>query len=426
MNSLAFHALNLTSAGSSDVSRGVAPLTEGRTDTIYLPDNAGSPIWLPYASGVPGKVYANGQWWFYSAPAATNSCPDSSDLGGGTAWSGGGGASRIQNQVGLRGEANGASLITDPGGSFSIVFNNSITGDARTVIILVKKEASTSYPGFDVGASRHILNSNTGTLVTVTATNLIAVEVNDVGVAWEVLIQVGNTTDVLGLYPQLSSDGSTLDSAATGSAVIMNVDVRIGATIAQVRGTSPIFTASGSASVTASDPSFDDANHDDTEGAYYCEIKNVGIDGVNDAGLIGMGTDGRILYSSDANGFKSFDGVNTASGPVITLAADDTEYKVALAYGSSKQRINTDDSWGTEATFDGVYNNAENKLNILHDDVTTGAPEGVVLKRDLRRYDMTYAEGIIAIPPMMNGIFPSQGGDNADHVRGRVGGHILA
>ena len=68
--SLVFHALSLFSADSPNVSRGIGDLTEVRTSPIYLPDDSG--IWQSFGSGVPGKVYANAQWWQYGAPATTN------------------------------------------------------------------------------------------------------------------------------------------------------------------------------------------------------------------------------------------------------------------------------------------------------------------------------------------------------------------
>ena len=59
--SLVFHTLVMETLNSTFVSRGIGDLTEARTSTIYLPDDAG--IWQSFGSGIPGRVYAGGKWW---------------------------------------------------------------------------------------------------------------------------------------------------------------------------------------------------------------------------------------------------------------------------------------------------------------------------------------------------------------------------
>ncbi len=418
----AFHVLDYLAKDDADVILGDGSLTEGRSGTIYLPDDSG--IWQPFTSGVPGRVYANGQWWLYGGPAGTNQLIRSYDLAD-AAWAETGSNVAVLDAVGMRGEANDATTLTDDDSGSPESVNDTVTcpndSNTNTFRSFIRKDSDEiRFPSFryrlsgGAAQSDHLhINTKTGAFAEETGSVFSDLEVNDAGDWWEVLVSLlndssGNTSCLIYCYPARGIVFGVSSSAAIGSCIIGNMEIHLNKTIAQVRGTTPIFTSGSTESVNASDPNFDDANHSDTEGAYFCEFRNVGIDGVNDAGLIGLGTAGRILYSTAANGFKALDGVNTASGPVVTLAADDVEYKIGLAYGSSKQRINTNDSWGAEATYDGVYNNAENKLNVLHDDVTTSAPEGVMLVRNLRRYNMTYAEALIAIPKMMNGIFPPE------------------
>ena len=72
-------------------------------------------------------------------------------------------------------------------------------------------------------------------------------------------------------------------------------------------------------------------------------------------------------------------------------------------------RGNTDDSWGTAVVYDGEYNNVNNKLGVIKNDIFTANAFTGMLMRNLRRYDLSYADAQTAIDAMMNGTFPSDG-----------------
>jgi len=364
--------------------------------------------------------------WLYGGPAGTNEITYSRDLTN-AVWAGS--AVVALDAVGLEGVANTASTVTDNDGAVSedllegiVVSNDS---NSNTLRIFIKKDSDeTRFPALQLAYAggtdqRHEIrfNTKTGDFVSVNALGTGASEVNDVGYWWEILIQLtnnttGNSVAYIWMHPALRLTLNGVDDVSTtGSMIVGNVELHRNKSIAQVRGSTPIFTFGSTVSVDATDLSFDDANHVDLQGAYYAEFKNVGINNTDStAGLLGMGAGGRIWYTfSTPHRFINRDGSSgDTNGPTITLAADDTEFKVGLAYGSGNKRVNTDNVWTAVGAYDGAYDNTENKLNVLHDRFTSSAPTAVMLLRNLRRYDMTYAEAIEAIPDMMNDIFPSE------------------
>jgi hypothetical protein len=253
------------------------------------------------------------------------------------------------------------------------------------------------------GTVRLIVNVSTGAVVIETGAG--NAESNSAGDWWEVLIDVQNAGSAvqgfLEIFPAFSTDGTSQDVTATGTAVIGNAEFHLNKTIAQVRGSTPIFTSGSTVTVDASDPSFDDANHADLEGAYFCEFKNVGLDAANKGGLVGLGTSGRLFFTSIATDIRCFDGTNQPTGPAITLAADDTEYKIGLAYGDASLRVNTDDVWGTAGSYDGAFDNGNSKLDVLHGTTFLTDPSSVMLLRNLRRYDLPYLEAQDRIDELM-------------------------
>ena len=413
---LAFHALNFGAAGSPDVSIGTGVLTEARTSTIYLPDDSG--IWRPFTSGIPGKVFANGRWWLYGGPAGTNELTRSFDLSG-AAWAETGTDVAALDAIGLEGVANTASTLTDNDGSAIEFLLESISipddSNPNVLRIFVKKDAITlRFPEFRLRLTAgtqqrsHVqLNTLTGEAVIRFSEGTVAVESNSSGDWWELLFSVinngtGNNNANILLFPAFETVfENTGDVAATGSIIVGNVELHLNKTIAQVRGTTPIFTSGSTVTVDAADPSFDDENHADLEGAYFCEFKNVGLDGPNNGGLLGLGSSGKLIYADSAGQFENFDGNDVAFGPGITLAADDVEYKIGVAYGDGLHRLNTDGVWGTADPYDGEFDNTLGKLNVLDNDVFSSEAETVMLMRNLRRYDLSYVDAQTKIDQLM-------------------------
>lgn len=401
--------------------------TTGQTDTTsseFVPTTtaAAHKIFGTDRSGVPLASLP----WLYGGPAATNEFTYSRDLTN-AAWTASGAVTRTYDQVGLGGAVNTATYLEDDdaAGYEAVLENVTIADDSNTHVwrYFIKKDADeTRFPRIDAtlinGTTQNVIvhvNTATGAININQSSGTVAVEVNDEGDWWEVLLSVenntsGNLTARTIIYPAGGSIFGTSDPNAVGSAIIGQVEFHINKEIAQVRGSTPLFTAGSTVTVDATDLSFDDANHVDLEGAWYCEFKNVGVDTNNLGGLLGVGTNGRFLYGK-TNGLSisSVDGTTVLSGPPIVLAADDTEYKIGLAYGDSLYRINTDDVWGTAAAYDGAWDNTEGKIRVVAAVSTTAVPVTVMLLRNLRRYDLSYDKAQTAIDGMMNGVFPSEG-----------------
>lgn len=379
--------------------------------------------YIPTTTAVASKIFATDRSgvalsdlpWLYGGPAGTNSITYSRDLTN-AAWTKVGGVINSYDQVGLTGAANTATYLEDDDGAAYEYVSETITVPADTNLNIarwfVKKDTDeTRFPffGMDIGAVAAYYHVNTKTGATSaegTPAAGGAIEVNQVGDWWEVLVSLtndGSTNQVIYAIPARSTVIGTASVAATGSIIVGNVELHLNKTIAQVRGSTPIFTAGSTVSVNATDLSFDDANHSDTEGAYYLEFKNVGLNASNKGGLIGLGVNGRLLFNLAAADFRAYDGTTSIIGPTITLAADDTEYKIGLAYGSSLARTNVDDAWGTEAAYDGAFDNANSKLAVLRRNNTDlFDPPAVMLMRNLRRYDLSYADAQTKINELMS------------------------
>ena len=376
----ALHALDYSSASSPHVIAGVGDLTEARVSTIYLPDDAG--IWQSFLSGIAGRVYANLQWWLYSGPACTNLQIRSNDQTD-AEWAAVN-MTVAQDAVGMRNDANAACTLTATAAN-ATVLANAITAASSDQTI------------------RWFLKRLTGS-------GVIEITV-DGGTTWQdVTTEVDSSSgfnEAMETLAALANPQIGIRIVTSGDAVVVgNAELFTSKSISQVKDSSPIFTAGSTVTANACDLGFDIANHDNTEGAYYCEIKNVGFDGTNSIGVITMHSSGRILYANTASSFLSYDGSTIGSASSGGFAADDTEYKIALAYGSSFKRIKRDDNWGAANAYDGAFT-LGSKLEVLRDQAN-GVPTVVLFLRNLRRYDMTYADALVAIPDMMNGDFPSE------------------
>ena len=348
-----------------------------QTPSEYIPTTtvAAHKIFGTDRSGVPLASLP----WLYGGPAGTNSQIQSDDQTN-VEWTAVT-MTAAKDAAGMRGEANGACTLT-------------ATAANATVIANIITAAS------DDQTTRWSIKRKTGVGV---------VEITvDGGTTWQdVTTEVDSTTgfnEAIESLAALANPQIGIRIVTSGDAVIVgNAEAHTAKTQTQVRGSTPIFTAGSTVTVNASDPSFDDANHDDTEGAYFVEFKNVGLNAANLGGLVGLGTSARVLYTATAAvSIRAFDGTALTQGPTdLTLAADDTEYKIGLAYGSSLYRINTDADWGSAGSYDGVFDNAISKLAVLRDEDLTAAANSVMLMRNLRRYDLPYVAAQTKIGELM-------------------------
>lgn len=399
---LAFHALDLVNGVfSADVIKGVGNLTEARTSTIYLPDASG--VWQPFTSGVPGEYYANGQWWLYGAPLYKNEIIYSRDL---TQWTQVGTAVSAYDAVGLEGVANTASTLTnnDSGAHELVNVNVTIPADTNTHIhrYTVKKDTvTTRFPALMSGKNGgpfvllH-LNTATGALTEAALVGALVytTEVNLVGDWWEVLIAATNqsTTNFTGwVNPADGTVAGTRNTAATGSIIDGNTGLVLNKSIANLRGSSPIFTSGSAQTINATANSFDIANHNNTQGGYFIEWtpQFATSEASGNIEIISLNGGADLLFYDATNSLlKSTDGTNTASVALTVVAG--TTYKLWVAYGSGSLQVGVGVATGTATSYDGAFATGT-KIEV------TARSAYVQLAADLRRYNQTFPAAVTTL-----------------------------
>ena len=191
--------------------------------------------------------------------AATNSIPASWDLTD-AAWTVIGTSVAALDAVGMNGLANNATTLTDDNGAAHEYLTEAVTYTLATIstlsraFILKDSDESrfvglrNSVTGGSPTADVLHLNTKTGAYALQIGGTFTG-EVNSYEDYWEVLLELAprdsNRTDVE-VYPAMGTVLGTAATAATGSCVVGNVEFHENKTIAEVRGTTPIFTTSAS------------------------------------------------------------------------------------------------------------------------------------------------------------------------------------
>jgi hypothetical protein len=191
-------------------------------------------------------------------PAATNSLPYSRDY---ATWTKFNNLTSAYTEVGITGEMNTASIVTDTSNSaqgYGYKDANVSSGVPVTVVIYLKKvtPSTTNYPsvgGIGVGINaRLVVDPVNGTGVWEAGRSGDAYEIISAGLWWKVLVQDASTSaGGLSIYliPAFNGDGSsTADNTPTGSMIYGNIEVYDNKTIAEVRGLGPIFTTTAAVS----------------------------------------------------------------------------------------------------------------------------------------------------------------------------------
>lgn len=404
-NPLRFHAFedDVTGTFVADVLIGIGNVTEANTSTRYY---KGVTDWVEYASTVPGQFYDGTKWWVVGQKACTNEITQSFDLAD-AAWLETGTSVAALDAVGLRGDVNGATTLTDDdGGAFEQVTELlAIPDDSNTTVwrfFVGKDTDETRFPEFQCvlngGTAQQLLiglNTKTGATANRTSIGTTASEVNQFGDWWELLVSVvnNNTGNNIGKTEVLPALGTTIAvaaAAATGSIIVGNVELHLNTTIEAVRGSSPLFTSGSTGSVNASDKSFDDSNIP-AQGGVFLEWQpqyatsevsgDIEILSLNDAA-------GLLYYDATNSLLKSFDGTNTASVALTIVAG--TTYKIWAAFGGTSLQVGVDASTGTLGTFDGVFT-AGTKLELVTPSANTN------YTRNIRAYRQQFTEVVATL-----------------------------
>ena len=352
----------------------------------YVLVPANSPAWVgarwsggvAYATGESGDNLASLPY-LYVAPGRENLNTYSNDLSNG-AWTKAGSASAALDANGLTGAGNTATTATDPGGSSFIYRATTIVATTYTYTarwFVKKDEDTTRFPGCFVeyggggGAARawYHLNTSTGELTAVALNaGVYAAESLLRGDWWEVLISVDNTSKTSITQYFLPADASvagTRSAAASGSAIVGNMELYADSDIDCIRGTAPIITAGSSASLIEVNGVFDSGNMSNTLGALYFEA-------------ITQKASPILATFIEVNGVNI--ALNDGSSTVTRPWVKNTPYQIGIIWDAASElmALNVNGTWSNDVAYDGTL--LGGALDVF------SSPEGAGLIRNIKRY----------------------------------------
>lgn len=287
-------SLQSKGTGTPTITRATPQWCYDSVDQYYKEFAADEPGLRGRITGVPGShvVYntdASGieltDWGLQKDPPLTNLVIYSHDLSQSTYWTVYNTPVITYGATGLDGTGSATTIEDNDTASIaSAVQALTILDDTAPYVFRLfvdKDTVETRFPRFNfyfTGGTttlnpRYDLNTKTGAIYTVDAAGG-SIEVNSIGSRWEIIIScannaLGNTILRATISPAQTSvfDGVN-DVTATGSIIISNVEIYKNATIADIRGTGPIFTDAATVSTgVQTGPTYDSTNISDTSGA---------------------------------------------------------------------------------------------------------------------------------------------------------------
>lgn len=312
------------------------------------------------------------------APQATNQIPYSRDL---TQWTAVLEPSVTFNQIGLRGESNGASLVDKDTIDLRYSHTTISTGGAGVDFVIrffIRQEPMDGdYASIKVATSHangdrlnYAINKETGAYSIIFDSNNPITYAHSEIVGNEVVFTVGGNTRgasaiFIAVYGALSKDFVNLDVAALGNFTVKNVEFYLDTPGGVVKDLPPLINEAGSpVTRDACALSYDTANHDDTAGTYLIEIEH--------------GADGQMLLSEFLRiigvSMRLTDGVNLAD-----VASAAGSHKVGITYGGGSMQLTIDGVKSGVASYNGT-------LLVGALDLFRGSPN-VGYVGSIRRYD---------------------------------------
>jgi len=388
---LAFYAWD-TQAGvyDSGVIVGTGSIAEATTSTRYYPD--ASNVWQPFGSGVVGQYYHDGDWWYPFHCAWTNSCTRSYDLTN-ASWTKTN-ATAALNQTGMRGDANGASLLTATGASGTAIFSAVVAASAD--------HGSRWFLKRSVGTGTVEITMDNGATWTNVTTALAAAS------GWYEAV-MGQTLANPQFGIRLATSG---DAVIVGNAELALVPGVSSSAVGIMRWNSPIFTAGATGSVTQPIPTVSGANQDGTIGFYYTEAVFASPDA--DYGLTDIYFPSFSATSADATACNFANGtffsqqflqpaVGGSTNQITRSIVAGDRIRIASWYNagesSASQSVDGDITQGslTFSSFD-----SDGSMFLIRRQTT--ATCGAILLRNYRRYVIAnLAEGATQAIDLING-----------------------
>jgi len=412
---LVFHALN---PDGSDIMTGVLVGTGGATDVrsaiawvkdyqnFYQQYAVNETMWQGgRVTGAVGSrvVFANDGVSpvnplpsVYAARRCINLLSDGDDFLAAT-WLTVRSPTRIQDVAGIRNTANSGWRAEDNSvnGVEYFYINTTVSADTSpyNMTLWLKKEVGiTTYPALGLGfgtagANTYLVfvDTENGTLHPFSGSGISGsgAIVDDGNGYWKVILRASNVNELnvaVAIYPAYTTDLVNINGAAVGIVTFDCAMLTTAMSLGRTAECSPVFTSGGAFDQSRSDIGFDIANHSDSQGAYYAEVRGVSEDAVLNL----------FLDRSVAGTVVLDDSVNAVVGP----DPGDVEYKVGIAYGDGQMDLNVDNTWYGPQTYDGT---------LAHDAILDifRANQGYGLMRNLRRYDNSYGKSREIIDGLM-------------------------
>jgi hypothetical protein len=348
-------------------------------------------------------------------PAAQNDCLYSRDLTN-AAWSIIQTGASSYDQVGLTGEPNTASLISDDDAANIAQLSNTVTvgtGDITGRFFVKKDTDQSRMPAFAFVNTTYEIAMNTQTGATSVLSGTGSHEVVDLGGWWLVLLQVNNS--VANTQIRISPARQTVlgvdDPTATGSIIVGNVEVHAGKTIAEVRGLGPIFTEASAVATDAPVYSFDQANYADNAAWFYEHTISANISTVSNDSEGGVAFSGLAyigLYYYESGGAMRFSARGAGGGTfgptnIINALVPDTMHRYGwsghLTDNTAAVKETITNAWSADASsYTGWSVSA---LSAMSNSAVSAKFSAKM--RELQRYDITsYADGKTIIDDLMS------------------------
>ena len=406
---------------------GTGTIVDDRVDVVLSPNIDGYYHQIA-SSTLIDAYYANCQWYAYSGRMLQNRFADNTFDYGNTEWNKQDGATTLTDGLGLDpSQLNWSSKIIDgQAGQTSNTWKRStlasvIGTDLITAVGVFKKDLTANYysllsirqltSGAEIthalfnqaDGSIEVLDTSTGSDA--------AAEVRDAGEWWEVYIQTrsngstGNNLENTGQFahaPAFNTDGtSTPDVTVQGQLQMGESKIYYPASIGQVRGGAVDPRPDGSASsvIDQSEVYIDIANHSGIQGGYYIEWRPMySHDEItDDVEILSLnGGNGLLYYDHSTKELKSTDGTNTASVGIDVIA--ENKYRCGVIFGSNL-RVGVNSVWGNEVAYDGAFP-VGTDFHICRN------PEAINYWRELRGYQISYADAFTEISLLMGGLRP--------------------
>jgi len=364
--------LKRQSGGSTDAVVSYMEIYEATTGKKVFGTENGNSVTSNVVTEAVGAPLTELPWLKYQ-PAATNLRRHSNNQS--STWTIDG-TGTITPTTGIDGAPDSAMILNDNDATVrcncgSGLHVTSLTGSAPlTWKIWIKKEDDESVfpelaPSFH-GAGSVGLQINRKTGETAYRGNAASAvdEVVDDGDWWILMIQAtlpaspDENNMQIPIYPAMSTTLGTLGTATlTGQVIIGNIEAHNNKTIAEVRGLGPIFTTSAAASTDVPAYSFDLANNEVSNGAWYAECKASFDDSEGSlAGGYWFGATNTVGYlAPHGAGNRTYDGTTVIySTPVAWGVGDTMKFGIPYSAVDSLFNINRDGNWKADTAFDGA------------------------------------------------------------------------